>query len=296
MVLFCQLSSYSQTNVANGVSSGGTATVIEISALGGASVYASELTEDCTLAWRPQGTLCNSADSNSETLSTKIENNSGATWRTNGIGYNAIGVLVIDLGSVKLIDKFQIYQMFSDGKSTHAEIFYHTNTSTVPISTDSGWTSSAAEVVVGAGSISGNTVSLPTVVNFGQISTRFIKVHVRNDGTIGFPNFIELRSLKIFGVDQGSHLHFDGSNDLVNLGTILTSSFVGKTQATVEAWIRPETNTGLGVIAGNYDYPSSGLGMQMMLSRENDNYVFFLDGGSGFLAVSAANTVVLNTW
>jgi hypothetical protein len=93
-----------------------------------------------------------------------------------------------------------------------------------------------------------------------------------------------------------THLNFDGSNDLVNLGTTLTSSFVGKTQATVEAWIRPETNTGLGVIAGNYDYPSSGLGMQMMLRRENDNYVFFLDGGSGFIAVSAANTVVLNTW
>jgi hypothetical protein len=296
LIFLGQLLSYGQINVANGVSSGGTATVIEISALGGASVYASELTEDCALSWRPQGTLCNSADINSETVSTKVNNSSGATWRTNGTGYNGIGVLVIDLGSVKFIDKFQIYQMFSDGKATHAEIFYHPNTSTAPISTDGGWISSAAETTVGAGSISGNTVSNPTTVNFGQISTRFIKVHVRNDGTLGFPNYIELRSLKIFGVDQGSHLHFDGSNDLVNLGTTLTSSFVGKTQATVEAWIRPETNTGLGVIAGNYDYPSASLGMQMMLRRENDNYVFFLDGGSGFIAVSAANTVVLNTW
>ena len=86
-----------------------------------------------------------------------------------------------------------------------------------------------------------------------------------------------------------THLNFDGANDIVNLGTSLTTYFTGKTATTVEAWVRPETNSGLGVIAGNYDYPTSGLGLQMLLRRDNNGYSFWINGGTGYSSVAASN-------
>ncbi|UGS23392.1 LamG-like jellyroll fold domain-containing protein [Flavobacterium channae] len=95
---------------------------------------------------------------------------------------------------------------------------------------------------------------------------------------------------------NATHLNFDGANDIVNTGNGLTTYFTGKTAVTVEAWVRPETNSGLGVIAGNYDYPSLGRGLQMLLRRDNNGYSFWIDGGSGYSSVVASNTVILNTW
>jgi alpha-tubulin suppressor-like RCC1 family protein len=93
-----------------------------------------------------------------------------------------------------------------------------------------------------------------------------------------------------------THLNFDGVNDKVDLGNTLTGFFTGRTAVSIEAWVRPETNTGLGVIVGNYNYPTNTGQMQMLLRRENNNYVFFIDGGSGYSSVTATSTVVLNTW
>lgn len=93
-----------------------------------------------------------------------------------------------------------------------------------------------------------------------------------------------------------THLNFDGTNDVINFGNSLTTYFTGKTNVTIEAWVRPETNTGLGVIVGNYDYPSLGVGLQMLLRRDNNGYSFWIDGGTGYSSVTANNTVLLNTW
>lgn len=93
-----------------------------------------------------------------------------------------------------------------------------------------------------------------------------------------------------------THLNFDGANDVVNLGAGLTTYFTGRTQVSIQAWVRPETNTGLGTIVGNYNYPSNINAMQMMLRRDNGNYAFYLDSGSGYTSVSAVGSVVVNTW
>jgi len=190
--------SLAQTNLANGTFSGGNATVIQIEALGGASAYNSDLTLDCLMSWNPQGSLCNSSDIDSQTQSTKQNNNSGATWNTGGNGYNAIGVLVIDLGAVQNIEALQVYQMFSDGKVTHIQFFTHSETSIAPDHTDAGWVSLTPEQLVGAGDISGNTVTLPTSIPVASTAARYLKVHVRNDGSYGDASYIELRSIKIF--------------------------------------------------------------------------------------------------
>ena len=94
----------------------------------------------------------------------------------------------------------------------------------------------------------------------------------------------------------GTHLNFDGTNDVIDLGTGLTTYFTGRTQVSMQAWVRPETTAGLGTIVGNYNYPTNVNAMQMMLRRDGANYVFWLDGGTGYTGVSAVNAVTLNTW
>jgi hypothetical protein len=93
-----------------------------------------------------------------------------------------------------------------------------------------------------------------------------------------------------------THLNFDGANDVVDLGAGLTTYFTGRTQVSIQAWVRPETNAGLGTIVGNYNYPSNINAMQMMLRRDGANYTFWLDSGSGYTAVTAVGSVAINTW
>ncbi|MCW1147106.1 LamG-like jellyroll fold domain-containing protein, partial [Flavobacterium lacisediminis] len=93
-----------------------------------------------------------------------------------------------------------------------------------------------------------------------------------------------------------THLNFDGIDDVVDLGSGLTTYFTGKTKVTIQAWVRSETNSGLGTIVGNYNYPTNNNSMQMMLRRDGANYAFWLDSGSGYTSVSAVGSVVLNTW
>lgn len=93
-----------------------------------------------------------------------------------------------------------------------------------------------------------------------------------------------------------THLNFDGVDDVVDLGSALTTYFTGKTKVTIQAWVRSETNSGLGTIVGNYNYPTNNNSMQMMLRRDGANYAFWLDSGSGYTSVSAVGSVVLNTW
>ncbi len=90
-------------------------------------------------------------------------------------------------------------------------------------------------------------------------------------------------------------LNFDGLDDQVNLGSNLNSTLDNLNTFTVEAIVRPETTTGLGVIVGNYQTGSGG--MQFLLRRDNGNYTFWIDGGSGFFhVVTAPVAVSVNTW
>lgn len=97
-------------------------------------------------------------------------------------------------------------------------------------------------------------------------------------------------------VNPATHLNFDGIDDVVDLGSGLTTYFTGKTQVTLQAWVRPETTSLFGVIVGNYNYPTNVNAMQMLLRREGTNYSFWLDSGSGYTAVTAVNSVIVDTW
>jgi hypothetical protein len=97
---------------------------------------------------------------------------------------------------------------------------------------------------------------------------------------------------------QGTHLNFDGVNDIVNCGTAFNTIFSNLNTVTVEAWVKPETNTGLGVIAGNYSYPTNNAFMQFLLRRDGTNYIFWMRNSTNtnFVNVVATNAVVVNTW
>ncbi|WP_439516432.1 LamG-like jellyroll fold domain-containing protein, partial [Sediminibacterium sp.] len=199
-VLACtNQSSSSPVNFMRGTSVGGTAAIVAWAGLNGASQYAgSSLGSSCNESWRPFGTLCDEApNTNSMTTSTKTNGNSGITFNTGGA--NSIGAFVVDLGATQTFNLAQVYQMFSDGKTTHVRGFYHpSNATTAPSITDAGWVEMFPETLVGPGVLSGNNVTQPTEITFNSTSARYVRFYVRNDGRYGNGTWIETRSIKLF--------------------------------------------------------------------------------------------------
>ncbi len=199
-------------NVLNGTGSGGAAIVVEITGYDAAGdenlayVYDDDMSVDCSFGWTPQGSLCNkTATSDDKALSTKEDTDSGATWDND---YPSVtGVLVIDAcsdgscTSVKFSEA-RIFQMFSDGEVTHARLAVHAEMGdTAPAWDDAGWTvvTDAFEPVgPGATTDTGLTVSDPAIFNLGAQDSRYVRVEVRNDGTRVEPDYVELRSIKLF--------------------------------------------------------------------------------------------------
>ena len=144
--------------------------------------------------------LCGST-SNFSTISKKIFYQV-STWGAGG-GANT-GYMVVDLGQVRTFNELRVFQTYADGKVTHVKMYVHPDTSGVaPIYSDGDWTVLIPESLVGAGAFSGDTVSKPTVISFADQTARFVKFEFRNDGSFGFPNWIELRELKLFYNEPG---------------------------------------------------------------------------------------------
>jgi hypothetical protein len=199
-VLACSnQSSSTPVNFMRGTSVGGTASVVLWGAMNGANQYGGGgLGTNCNESWRPLGTLCDEApNTNSMTTSTKVNTHSGITWGSGGA--NGVGIFVVDLGATQTFNLAQVYQMFSDGKTTHLRGFYHPSTSATPPSlTDAGWIEMFPETLIGAGAISGNNVTLPTEITFNNTSARYVRFYARNDGRYGSQSYIETRSIKLF--------------------------------------------------------------------------------------------------
>ena len=94
---------------------------------------------------------------------------------------------------------------------------------------------------------------------------------------------------------NGAALNFDGVNDFVNVGNALNTTLSASNKITVEAWVKPSTNTGLGVIVGNY-CTSPATNMQYMLRRDGNVYSFWTNNGGGFTNVNSVATVTTGVW
>jgi hypothetical protein len=205
-------------NRLNGTNTGGYASVVEITWYDSDgtedvdNVYDDDLTTGCDALWDPQGTLCDESPTTDDPdLSTKTDGDSGATWYGDGVSAGSgTGVLVVDAcseGGCSAVDVNQarVFQMFSDGKTTHIRFFVHPDRgSAAPSWDDAGWQALGDFSVVEAGtdvSSDALTVGSPTVVALTPSVSRYFRLDVRNDGRHDDETYyIELRSVKLFSV------------------------------------------------------------------------------------------------
>lgn len=178
--------------------SGGTASIKEIGLVGSNGfVYNSSLNAICASSWSPTGTLCSYAQ---DTNLGVLYGSYGATWGSYS-DPTVVGYLLIDLGEEKTIGSFEVFQMYSDGKATHVQIFSHpSSSSTLPTQLDAGWSEvTAGMTAVGAGNVSGGLIIDPLKIQLpSPLTTRYLKIHAMNDGSLGSTNYVELRSIRAF--------------------------------------------------------------------------------------------------
>lgn len=103
--------------------------------------------------------------------------------------------------------------------------------------------------------------------------------------------------IKMSFAQTGTHINFEGLNNQIIIGTSLNAIFDPLNTVTVEAWVKPSVNSGLGVIIGNYDNPSFNTQMQFLLRQDNNTFTFWVDDGTGFKSLTTpANSVTVNVW
>ena len=171
---------------------------VQIAGNGGVSPYNTDLDKWDDDQWQaPQALYDQGTYANSEDYWSNPVEGWGSTWNNNSGG---VGYLVVDLLDVRTIDRFSVFQMFSDGKTTHIQFFKHSATVSAPDYTDTGWVAVEDERVVDAG-LNDSTlgrIASPTKISVTAFSTRFLKISVRNDGRYGGSDYIELKGVKAF--------------------------------------------------------------------------------------------------
>ena len=173
--------------------------VASISAINGAANYTSAL-ETWTGSWQaPQAIYEHGGNLDDPTTWYQTGTGEGSTWST-GSSASAIpaGELVVDMQVVRTLARFVVFQMFSDGKTTHAYFYSHPSTSaTAPANTDAGWVLVGGGAI-GVGATSGSVVTSPTTFTMTPFTSRYIKLRAQNDGTQLNPSYIELKGVKAF--------------------------------------------------------------------------------------------------
>jgi hypothetical protein len=166
----------------------------------GSTVFARDV--QCSDSWRWYQILCDNAPTtNMRGTVTQTNANTGATFnnRTNAYGY-----YVIDLGAVASFSSFEVFQMFSDGKTTQVSLLVSTSFSDDrPAWNDPSWREVIPKSAVGPGLQTlvsgGQQVTLPTVFDFDTQQGRYVLLKMWNDGSYGNPSWIESSGVKLFG-------------------------------------------------------------------------------------------------
>lgn len=150
-------------------------------------------------------------------------------------------------------------------------------------------------VLLGSGS-----GTFATALNFGVATNprQLITADFNGDGRIdiatvnsGSNNVSILLNTSII---PASALNFDGTDDMINIGTSFNTVLAGTNKLTVEAWFKPETNSGNGVIVGNWG--NSAASLQYMLRRDGSNVNFFIKNATGLQNVLSTTTISTNNW
>jgi formylglycine-generating enzyme required for sulfatase activity len=103
--------------------------------------------------------------------------------------------VVIDLGQIRTFSRVLYYQMFSDGKTTHAAMDIST---TLRGYDDAGWTPVHAEQLLANGDGTNPTTTADLIATFPPVTGRYVRLQLRNDGRYGSEGYVELFKVKIF--------------------------------------------------------------------------------------------------
>eukprot|EP00698_Gefionella_okellyi_P024372 TRINITY_DN8573_c0_g1_i1.p1 TRINITY_DN8573_c0_g1~~TRINITY_DN8573_c0_g1_i1.p1 ORF type:complete len:468 (-),score=51.35 TRINITY_DN8573_c0_g1_i1:56-1327(-) len=125
----------------------------------------------------------------------------GSTW-VKGTNPANCGLLVVDMLKPRRIGMFSAFQMYSDGKCTHMEIFAHPRLSEpCPQPTDPEWYSVGAEQVMNhplEDDLPEQAVSPAHKWTVTPFTSRYLRINARNDGRYGDGYYIEFKGLKAF--------------------------------------------------------------------------------------------------
>jgi len=206
-------------NILNHHRTGGTCKIAEYTCYNGASIYNPGTVEGgITDSWQNLGCLVDEGEfppENKITKSYKTNQNSGSTWYN---AQDAVGVIVVDMSSSfkhRKISRLYLFQMISDGMCTHFKISYHRENLFAPAYNDANWIPLSENwmnigAAVGANNQDGFHVTDATVTYDlpEPIRTRYLKIEIKNDGTLGNNNYIEIRQIKAISRRQNDESVF----------------------------------------------------------------------------------------
>ena len=142
-------------------------------------------------AWSAMGALeSDSASLTSRARPVKLSY-TGSTFRGQGSAA-APFQMVIDLGQVRTFNSARYYQMFSDGKTTHAALDV-SSSGNLEVRTSPNWTQ-----VHGFAALDNSSTSEGVGVPFAPATARYLRLRLYNNGIYGFTNYTELYSFKLF--------------------------------------------------------------------------------------------------
>jgi hypothetical protein len=147
--------------------------------------------------WTAIGSLFNSS-SNTNTYDRSVKaSNSGSTFSGAGSSSSPF-MIVIDLGQIRTFNHVRYYQMFSDGKTTHAALDVSSD-GNLNIRTSANWTE-----VSGFTLLDNSSTSTGVGVDFATQTARYIRLRIYNDGRYFNNSFTELYNFKLFNVPSAT--------------------------------------------------------------------------------------------
>ena len=179
---------------------------------------------------------------------------------------------------------------------TTGSIVPSVTTVTTPVFYAQGATASALTATVGAngtgliwyttatGGTGSTTAPTPSTVSIGNTSYWVSSTNANGCESIRTEIVVTV-SL------PATHLNFDGTNDMVGLGSSLSSTLNGANFFTAEAWINVPNTTGVKTIVGNHISNGAQFNLRIDGSRLNG----FLGFGA-YGANTSIGSIVANTW
>ena len=140
--------------------------------------------------WPAVGALVTAGSETNTINRSGKSSSSGSTFSGGGSAGSPFNI-VIDLGQNRIVNNARYYQMFSDGKTTHAALDYATSLQT----RTGSWTQ-----LHGFNNLDNSSTSTGISVSFTTTSVRYLRLRLYNNGTYGDASYTELFNFKLFYV------------------------------------------------------------------------------------------------